>query len=90
MEGRKKGRNEREGRKGGGREGNKRYRAKEKKKGSDTKERIRERSEWGMRARERRKEERRVEGELGEGARGRNDIKRLGGKKGIEKETGRG
>ena len=55
MEGRKKGRNEREGRKGGGREGNKRYRAKEKKKGSDTKERIRERTEWGMRAREKRR-----------------------------------
>ena len=42
MEGRKKGRKEREGRRGGGREGNKRYRAKEKKKGSDTKEGIRE------------------------------------------------
>ena len=42
MEGRKKGRKEREGRRGGGREGNNRYRAKEKKKGSDTKEGIRE------------------------------------------------
>jgi len=54
MEGRKKGRKEREGRRGGGgREGNKIYRTKERKKGSDTKEGMREKMEWGTRARER-------------------------------------